>query len=109
MKYSDPAPGWTTELIATFVLGFILATLLWVGLWFFKTKPDYATAVHARETALRECVAARKDCDGLRSNAAAENENIRKQLEETKSAWSRCLKSKKELESKRESEQNAQP
>ncbi len=100
MKYSDPAPGWTTELIATFVFGFVLATLLWLGLWFFKTKPDHAAALHARETASRECVAAKNECDGQRDKARAENENIRQQLEEARLGWGRCLKSKKALEEK---------
>ncbi len=100
MKCSDPVPGWTTELIATFVFGFVLATLLWVGLWFFRVKPDHAAASHAKETALRECAAAKNECDELRDKARAESGNIRQQLEEARLGWGRCLKSKKALEEK---------
>ena len=100
MKYSDPAPGWTTELIATFVFGFVLATLLWVGLWFFKTKPGYAATLQARETALRECVAVKNECSDEKNKARAVNESIIRQLEEARLGWGRCLKSKKALEEK---------
>jgi uncharacterized protein HemX len=107
MKYSDPGPGWTIELIVTFVLGFVLATALWVGVWFFWAKPARATALQktetalrARETALQECVAAKDQCNELKNRMQAENTEMDAKLKQALAGWGRCLKTKKAEEEK---------
>ena len=38
-RYISNSNDWTRELIAAFGGGFLLATLLWLGLWYFQTRP----------------------------------------------------------------------
>jgi hypothetical protein len=54
--------GWGAELLAVFVCGFLLASMPWLALWFFWTRPAQAAALHANETALKAKGAALADC-----------------------------------------------
>ncbi len=94
-KYaSSSRPGWAVELLAMFVFGFLLATMLWLGLWFFQTKPAHAAALEANKTALRNCVAAKDDCSKLKDKLQAENKETDAKLKEAVKGWGSCIRSK---------------
>jgi uncharacterized protein HemX len=93
--------GWGAELFIVFISGFLLATVLWLGLWFFWTKPAQAAilqakeaALMAKETALLNCVAAKDQCDELRDKLQAENKQIDTKLKEALNGWGNCIRSK---------------
>ncbi len=78
--------GWGVELLIVFVSGFLVATMLWLGLWFFWTKPAQGAALEvkeaafqAKESALLNCVAAKNQCD---------------ELKEALLGWGRCIRGK---------------
>ena len=85
--------GWCrmgTELPVMFVFGFLVATILWLGLWFLWARPAEAAAlrvkdaalqvreaaVRDKETVLLNCVAAKDQRDELRDKLQAENQQL---------------------------------
>ncbi len=102
MKYSSSSrTGWAAELLVTFAFGFLLATLLWLGLWFFHTRPAQATALRAKETALRaketalvNCVALQDHRLALKDTLQAEIKQIDAKLKEALKGWGDCIRSK---------------
>jgi hypothetical protein len=93
--------GWSAELLAVFVSGFLLATILWLGLWSFWTRPAQAVALRAKEAALRaketallNCVAAKDQCNELRAKIQGENGEINVKLKEALLGWGRCIRGK---------------
>src|SRR5712692_6950460 len=81
--------GWGVELLIVFVSGFLVATMLWLGLWFFWTKPAQGAALEvkeaalqAKESALLNCVAAKNQCDELKDRIQAENQQLDSKLKE---------------------------
>src|SRR5947209_112060 len=98
MKYTNRTrTGWTAELLVMFVSGFLLATMLWLALWFFQLKPAQAAALRAqesglqaKESALVNCVAAKDQCNELKDKIRAENGEIKAKLKEALLGWGRC-------------------
>ena len=93
--------GWGAELLIMFSCGFLLATMLWVGLWFFWTRPAQAATLRAKETALQaneaallDCVAAKDQCNELKAKSDGENKALDAKLNEALIGWGRCIKSK---------------
>src|SRR5882724_6973576 len=93
--------GWGAELLIVFIPGFLLGTALWLGLWFFWTRPAQAAALQAKEgalkakeTALLNCVAAKDQCDELRDKLQAENKQTDTKLKEALKGWGNCIRSK---------------
>jgi len=93
--------GWAVELHAVFACGFLLATMLWLGLWFFWIKPAEAAALHTKDTALREkeaalvnCMAAKDQCNQLKNNIQSTNKEIDAKLKEALLGWGGCIRSK---------------
>ena len=73
VKYASRAgAGWGTELPVMFVFGFLVATILWLGLWFLWARPAEAAAL----TVLLNCVAAKDQRDELRDKLQAENQQL---------------------------------
>ena len=95
VKYTSRAgAGWGTELLVMFVFGFLVATILWLGLWFFLARPAEAgelrakeAALQAKESALLNCVAAKDQCDELRDKLQAGNKQIDTKLKEVLKGW----------------------
>ncbi len=88
-------------MLAVFVSGFVLATILWLGLWFFWTGPAQVAALwakegalRAKETALLNCVAAKDQCNEFRAKIQAENEENKAKLKEALLGWGRCIRGK---------------
>lgn len=102
MKYTDSSrTGWGAELLAMFVFGFLLATMLWLGLWFFWMRPAQAAALQAKEGALRakesallNCVAAKDQCNELNDKLQAENKQIDTRFKEALKRWGSCIRGK---------------
>jgi len=77
-----------------FIFGFLLATMLWLGLWFYHQRPAQAAALGAKEAALLNCVAAKDQCSELKARIQAENREINAKLKQAVLAWGRCIRSK---------------
>ncbi|MFQ5662728.1 MAG: hypothetical protein ACE5HL_02730 [Terriglobia bacterium] len=98
VKYMSSKPAWAAELLIMFISGFVLASLLWLGLWYFQTKPAHAAALQTKENALLKCIAAKELCNQSRDKLQAENEDISAQLDKARVGWGRCIRSKQEPE-----------
>src|SRR5215510_1992343 len=92
--------GWGAELGIVFASGFLLATFLWLGLWFFVARPvqpnaarQTETVLRERETALEHCAAARNECSELNGKIQAENQRVEAKLKEALVGWGRCIRS----------------
>lgn len=102
VKYSSSfGMGWGAELLAVFVSGFLVATILCLGLWLFLLRPAQSAAARTNEAALREketallnCAALRNQCDELRDKVQAENQQLDAKRKEALVGWGRCIKSK---------------
>jgi len=95
MKYSrDPRPVWFTELLLVFALGFLLSTALWLGLWFFQTRPASAAALDEQETRLAACELQRDELQAQYSTVAEENQQLDGELRDAKLGWGRCIREK---------------
>jgi hypothetical protein len=86
--------GWGAELLIVFISGFLLATVLWLGLWFLLARPVQAAAVREKETALLSCVATKDQSSELKDKVQAENKQLDAKLKEALLGWGRCIRSK---------------
>jgi septal ring factor EnvC (AmiA/AmiB activator) len=90
-NYVSSSKNWTSELAVMFGVGFAAATLLWLGLWFFQTRPAQASAIQAQETELQQAQTALAQCQasvGLLTEDKAMLETEVKQLDTMlKQAW----------------------
>ncbi len=102
MKYkSSSGAGWRAELVATFIFGFSLATILWLALWLIQLRPARAAAfqekeaaLRAKEAALQNCVAAADQCGRLKDSLQAGNKQLDAKLKEALLGWGRCIHNK---------------
>ena len=102
VKYSSSSGmGWDAELLAVFVSGILVATILWLALWFLRARPAQAVALQAKESALQakeaallNCVAAKDQCTELKDKIQTANGEINAKLKETLVGWGRCIRSK---------------
>lgn len=91
-KYLTSGGAWITELFLVFVLGFLAATVLWLGLWFFQTRPAQAAAVQEKESALEKCLAATELCDQTKAKFRTEKEELDRKLKQALAGWGRCIR-----------------
>lgn len=97
MKYSrDPRPVWATELTLMFASGFILASLLWLSLWFFNARPSQAMAMTEKESAMAACQAEKDRYRGQVEVLQLESKQLETKLREVRLGWGRCLRGKEE-------------
>ena len=75
--------GWAAELFLMFFSGFGLATLLWLGVWFFYAQPAHTAelgtkeaALEAKQTSLEQLATANDHCNALKDKLQTENEEI---------------------------------
>jgi len=106
--------GWGAELLAVFISGFLLATMLWLGVWFFGARQGQEAEVRAREAAVREketallnCVAAKDQCIQQKANLQAENGEINAKLKEALLGWGRCIRGRNSPETPEIAKPNA--
>ncbi len=93
--------GWAAELFLVFFSGFGLATLLWLGVWFFYAQPAHTAelgtkeaALEAKQTSLEQSATANDHCNALKDKLQTENEEISGKLNAALRRWRRCIRSK---------------
>lgn len=95
MKYSpDPRPVWATELGLMFGLGFLLASVLWLSLWFFRAQPSQAAVIDEKESELSVCQVERQRFREQAEQAQSDRERVSRQLRDAQIGWGRCLREK---------------
>ena len=97
MKDSYVSSGrvWAAELWVMFLIGFVLATVLWLGLWFFQTRPAQAAAFQAQKSELQNCQAEKQLCSQRKEELEGQNQQVRKKLDEALAGWGRCIRGEK--------------
>lgn len=93
-RYITSPRWWTKELLVMFVVGLVLATILWLGLWLLSVKPAQAIALQAQKTALEKCLAEKDLCSQVKAKLEADNKVISRRLDEARAGWGRCIRSK---------------
>ncbi|HSC78193.1 MAG TPA: hypothetical protein VLB32_06490 [Candidatus Acidoferrales bacterium] len=90
-SYYDTSRQWSRELLAMFIVGFVAATLLWVGVWYLQARPAHADAIQAQQTErqqaqsqLQQCTAER---DQLRQASEQRERRVRELDQQLKGAW----------------------
>ncbi len=98
-KYLDSPREWTYELFLMFVFGFVLATLLWLGVWFLHGRTALAAAQEQKETAVEAataekaaCLEAKKTIASAKEEADRQLEVTLRQLKEARLGWGRCIR-----------------
>lgn len=96
----DSGGSWGTELLVVFLGGFLLASLIAMGGWYFVLRPGHEAALRVKEAALKEkevalihCAAAKDQCHEAREKLQAENGEINTKLQDALRGWGRCLRS----------------
>lgn len=102
-KYADSAKLWTAELFVMFLAGFVAATLLWVGVWYFQARPAQADILRAQETELQQVERQLQQCRADNQHLTEENARLNEatnQLDRAlKRAWiahGRCVQESKQ-------------
>lgn len=98
MHYTDPKPIWATELVMLFSLGFLTASLLLIGVWFFSLQPQYQTAMDENAVDLAACAAERSELEGQLEQVRSAGETSGAKLSEVTTQLGRCLRDKRNLE-----------
>lgn len=103
-RYISSSSDWARELTMAFAGGFLLATLLWLGLWYFQARPTQADVLPEKESAVQElemrldkCVAERKQASGSGQRLETEVAQLDQQLRQAWTALSRCTQKAKGL------------
>ena len=98
-RYISNSNDWTRELTAAFGGGFLLATLLWLGLWYFQTRPAQAGALQERESAVQElelrlerCTAERQRAGEASQRLEGEVAQLHRQIKQAWAAAGRCAR-----------------
>ncbi len=95
------ASGWAGELFVMLFSGFVLASMVWLGVWSFLVKPAHTAtlrhaeaALKAKEDALERCVSTNGQLKALNEKMQLEINGINTKLDEALKGWGRCIKSK---------------
>jgi len=101
-KYFSSGDSWGTELFLVFLLGFVLATGLWLGIWFVHARPIQADS-------LQSCVAEKQELAELQAKVKAEKQRAEQQLaeanaklEDALAGWGRCIRSQSRIDTPEE-------
>jgi hypothetical protein len=101
-KFMSNGNEWANELFFIFVAGFLLATLFWLGLYFYQARPAQADALQAQETTLREADARLRQCRAeedrlgqLNQRLEAEVSELDQKLRQAWLAYGRCTQEAK--------------
>lgn len=94
--------GWARELVFLFAAGFLLATLVWLGVWYYQARPAQAGALQEKETVLQElearlaqCTAEKRRLGEANQRLEAEVAQLDQQLKQAWSAYGRCTEKTK--------------
>lgn len=96
-RYLSDNTDWAQELIFSFVGGFLAASVLWIGLWYFQARPTQADALQERESAVQElenrfdqCLAEKERAEQTGERLEAEVAQLDRQLKQAWTAAGRC-------------------
>ena len=96
-NYFESSRQWSRELLVTFLVGFVAATLLWFGVWYFQARPAHADAIQAQETELQQAQNQLQQCKSEREKLGQTREQLERrvheldqQLKSARAAHSRC-------------------
>jgi len=100
---------WVTELALMFALGFVLASALWLGLWFYHAQPAQAAAIDQKESVLTACEAERDQFQKQAEEVQFQNEDLEKKLHDARVGWGRCIRSQSETPASTDAAANELP
>ena len=90
-NYFASSGQWSRELLAMFTVGFVAATLLWFGVWYFQARPAHADMLQAQETELQQTQSQLQQCHTERDQLRQTNGQLERRVHELdqqlKSAW----------------------
>lgn len=103
-RYISSSSDWARELTMAFAGGFLLASLLWLGLWYFQARPAQADALQEKESAvqeletrLEECLAEKQQAGQAGQRLEMEVAQLDRQIKQAWAASSRCAQKTKAL------------
>jgi C4-dicarboxylate-specific signal transduction histidine kinase len=98
-RYLSDNSDWTRELVLAFAGGFLLASFLWIGLWYFQARPTQADALQEKESAVQElenrieqCLAEKRRAEQAGEHLEAEVAQLDRQLKQAWAAAGRCAR-----------------
>lgn len=90
-RYLSNNTDWRRELSFAFGGGFLLATLLWVGLWYFQARPTQADAIEEKQSVAQELEQRLAQCNEESTQAVEANQRLEAELaqldRQLKQAW----------------------
>jgi len=90
-RYLSNNTDWTSELGFAFGGGFLLASLLWLGLWYFQARPTQADAIQEKEGVVQEMELRLGQCNAARAQAGVANQQLEAEVaqldRQLKQAW----------------------
>ncbi|MGH9804623.1 MAG: hypothetical protein ACRD4D_05580 [Candidatus Acidiferrales bacterium] len=90
-RYLSNNTDWTSELSFAFGGGFLLASLLWLGLWYFQARPTQADAIQEKESVVQEMELRLEQCNAARAQAGVTNQQLEAEVaqldRQLKQAW----------------------
>ncbi len=90
-NYFESSRQWNRELLVMFTVGFVAATLLWVGVWYFQARPAHADMLQAQETERQQAQSQLQQCtverDQLRQTNTRLDRRVHDLDQQLKNAW----------------------
>ncbi len=90
-NYVSSAKNWTSELAVVFGTGFAVATLLWLGVWFFQARPAQASALEAQGSELQQVQSELAQCQASEKLLTEDKEILETEVKQLdtmlKRAW----------------------
>ena len=97
-NYASSGSEWARELLFMFVFGFVLASLLWLGVLYFQARPAQAGALQEKESIAQElearlaqCTTAKRQLTESNQRLEAELAELDRQLKQAWAAYGRCV------------------
>ena len=91
-RYLSNNTDWSRELTIAFGGGFLLASLLWLGLWYFQARPTQADAIQEKESVVQEMESRLEQCNTESAQTAETNQRLESEVaqldRQLKQAWS---------------------
>src|SRR5574341_393942 len=90
-SYFVSSRQWSRELLMMFAMGFVAATLVWFGVWYFQARPAHADAIQAQETELQQTQKQLQQCQTERDQLRQTHEQLTRRVrdldQQLKNAW----------------------
>lgn len=96
-KYLSSGDTWARELFVMFILGVVVSTVFWLGLYVYQARPAQADALQEKtsvvkelETNLQQCSADREKLTQSNTQLDREADELDRQLRQAWTAYGRC-------------------